>query len=91
MELINIQGNLFDQELGIYKIIMSRLECSLKIHRFKKIAQQLRNGSTKNVVRTYHSDVKGSDAEQLSDADNHDDERFGAGNSAKTTNAIRFS
>ena len=44
------------------------------------------------MVRTYHSDVKGSDAEQLSDADNHDDdERFGAGNSAKTTNAIRFS
>ena len=45
---------------------------------------------TKKVVRTYHSDVEGSDAEQLSDADNHDDERTGTGNSAKTTNALRF-
>ena len=46
----------------------------------------------KKVIRTYHSDVEGSDAEQLSDADNHDDERTGTGNhdSAKTTNAIRF-
>ena len=46
----------------------------------------------KKVIRTYHSDIEGSDAEQLSDADNHDDERTGTGNhdSAETTNAIRF-
>ena len=48
----------------------------------------------KKVIRTYHSDVEGSDAEKLSDADNHDDnhddERTGTGNSAKTTNAFRF-
>jgi hypothetical protein len=44
----------------------------------------------KKVIRTYHSDVEGSDAEQLSDADNHDDERTVTRNSAKTTNAIRF-